>query len=250
MQDVQISKVNAGTTQLLNTCSKTMTPHTTHLHDKGHLHCTLPIHSLPPEEPNYQPCTKTMTHPPFQRITESPSKTLDQKYPVKPRQQHSNHKAQQKTTESTWLASDTVMRLGVNKTANQELTRQVQQGISYNNDISQITEPLTKPSNFVQIQSQQSSNANLNSQWGKSISKVFIQATSTTKTPYPFSLQWFLQRYNVKICLQQNKKAISKWEAINSLFQKILMVDPMTVVYPWQSLTTHQSILHLQHSVS
>jgi len=98
---------------------------------------------------------------------------------------------------------------------------------------------------------------------GKSVSRVFAQATSTTppaiakikedinpqtyrrikvhetsnQTPSPFSPWLFLQRYSIQICLQQtNKQVISEWEAINLLFQKNLMVDPVTVVYPWQSL--------------
>jgi len=126
MQEALISKVNEGMTQILNMHSKAMTPHMTHLHNEGHLHCTLLICGLPLEEPNYQPCTETMMHLPFQWITEIPSETLDQKYPVKPGQQHSNHKAQWQTSEPTWLASETVMRSGVNKAANQELKRWVQ----------------------------------------------------------------------------------------------------------------------------
>jgi len=34
---------------------------------------------------------------------------------------------------------------------------------------------------------------------------------------------------------QTNKQVLSKWEVINPLFHKILMVNPTTVVYPWQS---------------
>jgi len=48
----------------------------------------------------------------------------------------------------------------------------------------------------------------------------------------------FKQRYDLCIHLQQKKQALSEWEAVNEFLAQFQAVDPMIMMYPWQSKDT------------
>jgi len=50
--------------------------------------------------------------------------------------------------------------------------------------------------------------------------------------------QQFEQRYDLCIQLHQKKQALSEWEAFNKFLAQLQAIDPMIMMYPWQSQHT------------
>jgi len=229
------------------------TPHSTPTHDNGHIHQASPIRGLPLELPHLN--NKLDYQHPFPQQTMGPAMT-----PLATTAGEPTNTTTTTESPATTATSSTKSQMGDGHVAlrfrticdkspapaiqstnhakaihlkDANTSDQMCQCIA---SIYSLTATATEERQTDQILAQDPIDT-MGEQQHKGTNRLISQHNKIAHVGQD-KIQHFGQRYDLRICLQQKKQALSKWEAFNEFLTQLQAIDPMIMMYLWQSKHT------------